>query len=222
MRHKISGILMGCGGLLVLAALVLFLYNQQEGLHAQKTAALVLPKLAAQVEAKQNAPASRPERERLPALPDAQRMDTVTVDGYAYIGTLTIPALNLQLPVMDTWSEEQLKMTPCRYAGSVNGDDLVLMGHNYTYGFGQLGQLEVGQTLYFEDVNGVTTTYEVVRTDVLGASAVEEMVDGSSDLTLFTCTYDGRDRLTIRAERQTHSQPSQQGEKRLSVGKSDA
>lgn len=209
MKSKISGILMGCGGLLVLAALVLFGYNRQEGLEARKTAEAVLPKLEALIESGQSRGKEFPiEEGSTPARPYSTRMDTVTVDGYAYIGTLTIPSLNLRLPIMDTWSDEQLKMTPCRYAGSLNGDDLVLMGHNYTYGFGQLDRLEVGQTLYFEDVNGITTTYEVVLTDVLGEEAVEEMVNGSSDLTLFTCTYDGRDRLTIRAERQTRSQSS--------------
>ncbi len=209
MKSKISGILIGCGGLLVLAALVLFGYNQQEGLQARKTAEAVLPQLEVQMEARQRPGQESPVREEpLPAQPYSTRMDTVTIDGYAYIGTLTIPSLNLRLPIMDTWSDEQLKMTPCRYAGSLNGDDLVLMGHNYVYGFGQLDRLEVGQTLYFEDVNGITTTYEVVLTDVLGEEAVEEMVNGSSDLTLFTCTYDGRDRLTIRAERQARAQAS--------------
>ena len=30
-------------------------------------------------------------------------MQTINIDGYDYIGTISIPSLNLNLPVLDTW-----------------------------------------------------------------------------------------------------------------------
>ena len=40
--------------------------------------------------------------------------------------------------------------------------------------------------------------YQVEAIDVLEATAVEEMVAGDYPLTLFTCTYGGKNRLTVR------------------------
>ena len=45
-------------------------------------------------------------------------MPTAEVEGYDYIGVLSIPVLDLELPVMDSWSYPQLKLSPCRYEGS--------------------------------------------------------------------------------------------------------
>ena len=45
-------------------------------------------------------------------------MATVSVDGYDSIGILTVPALELELPVLTDWSYEKLKKAPCHYYGS--------------------------------------------------------------------------------------------------------
>ncbi len=53
------------------------------------------------------------------------------IDGNYYIGVLTIPSLDLSLPVMEDWDDEKLKISPCRYAGSLYQKNLVIAGHNY-------------------------------------------------------------------------------------------
>ena len=50
-------------------------------------------------------------------------------------------------------------------------------------------------------MEGVTVDYSVVAIDVLGPMDVEEMTAGEYDLTLFTCTYGGKSRVTIRCDR---------------------
>jgi sortase A len=45
---------------------------------------------------------------------------------------------------------------------------------------------------------GTTYTYSVAEIDTLMPTAVEEMTDGDYDLTLFTCTYGGKSRVTVR------------------------
>ena len=50
-------------------------------------------------------------------------------------------------------------------------------------------------------MNAVTFTYEVMAVDVLDPYATEEMVSGEYDLTLFTCTYGGASRVTVRCDR---------------------
>ena len=53
----------------------------------------------------------------------------------------------------------------------------------------------------FTDMNGVVTRYQVVDMDELSPYAVAEMVSGEFDLTLFTCTYGGKKRVTVRCDR---------------------
>ena len=45
-------------------------------------------------------------------------MPTKLIDGWLYIGALSFPSLDLELPVMDDWDMEALKYSPCRYAGN--------------------------------------------------------------------------------------------------------
>lgn len=123
------------------------------------------------------------------------------IDGYYYIGYLSVPKLGLELPVMASWSYPQLRISPCRYGGSVNSNDLVIMAHNYASHFGGLSGLSLGDVVAFTDMNGIRTAYEVVALDVLVPAAVEEMIAGEYDMTLFTCTYGGKSRVTVRCMR---------------------
>ena len=53
----------------------------------------------------------------------------------------------------------------------------------------------------FTDMDAQTIYYEVVALDVLGPYDVEEMTSGEYDLTLFTCNYSGKARVTVRCDR---------------------
>ena len=124
-------------------------------------------------------------------------MTEAEIDGERYIGWLDIPAIELELPVMSEWSYSRLKTAPCRYSGTVRGEDLVLLGHNYTRHFGKLDRLRVGDEVLFTDMDGVVYRYEVAARDVLDADAVAEMTAGEYDLTLFTCDATGARRITV-------------------------
>ena len=128
-------------------------------------------------------------------------MTEIVIDGYAYIGYLSVPSLGLELPVMSAWDETRLKIAPCRYAGSTKSDDLVIAGHNYRRHFSPLKQLVPGDAVYFFDMDGVCSAYEVVVLETLPPAAVEDMTAGAYDLTLFTCTYGGQNRFTVRCDR---------------------
>lgn len=104
---------------------------------------------------------------------------------------------------MSDWSYPQLRIAPCRYTGNLFADDLVIMAHNYWGHFGQLSNLQPEDTVLFTDIEGTQHTYQVVFTDLLTPGAVEEMTAGDFDLTLFTCTYGGQNRITVRCDRAT-------------------
>ena len=133
--------------------------------------------------------------------PYDKEMTVVEVKGEKYIGYVSIPELNLDLPVMAEWSYRKLRKSPCHYTGSTKTDDLVIFAHNYSRHFGRLNRLSLGDEVIFTDMNGVITKYQVVDIDELSAYAVEEMTAGEYDLTLFTCTYGGRARVTVRCDR---------------------
>lgn len=128
-------------------------------------------------------------------------LEVKDVDGYPLDGYLTIPSIDLEMAVFDTWNDEYLRMSLCRYYGSPYTDDLVIAGHNYRSSFGKLKDLEQGDEVYFTDMNGNITYYIVMETEVLDGTAVNEMIDGGWDLSLYTCTYGGQSRLTVRCSR---------------------
>jgi sortase A len=190
------------GTLLIAGALLLFLRNNTEADQASKSSASTLDKLVEQMEA--TTPSEPTPVIQIPEVLLTQedtQMDEVYVDELPCIGYLTIPKLELVLPILSTWDYDMLQVAPCRYYGSVTGNDLVLMAHNYQSHFGNISMLETDDRLFFTDVNGITIEYSVLAQDVLSPFAVEEMISGDFDLTLFTCTYGGQSRVTIYCDR---------------------
>lgn len=195
MRRKIGITCMILGAALVLGALSIFLYNQHEASEAEKSVSDILPQLQDEIGLDKTLPTDDEEMNYSGDMP------TIEIDGYEYIGYLSIPSLGLELPVMSDWSYPQLRIAPCRYSGSIWSDDMVLMAHNYARHFGQLSRLSIGEEVTFKDVNGITITYEVMAIDTLNPTEVEDMTSGEYDLTLFTCTYGGKSRVTVRCDR---------------------
>ena len=122
------------------------------------------------------------------------------MDGQNCIGVLEIPSLSLSLPVLSTWSDAGLRLAPCRYQGSASRGDLIIAAHNYRRHFGTLHRLCAGDAVFFTDAAGNRFAYAVSYTEQLAGTAVAEMAAGDWDLTLFTCTAGGKDRLAIRCK----------------------
>lgn len=203
MKHKLGILCILLGTALLCGALSLFLHNRNEAAEAEQAVYAVLPELRAAVpeEPDQQALTSSLKPEEFLTEEDL-KMTEVVIGGYAYIGYLSIPSLELDLPVMSDWTYAKLQSAPCRYAGTLRGNNLVLMAHNYDKHFGRLSKLNAGDELYFTDMDGITTAYYVAERDVLDPYSVEEMTAGAYDLTLFTCTFGGKSRVTVFCDRQ--------------------
>lgn len=191
------------GTALIFGALFLFLHNENEDAQAESTRIQLMPQLVEIIEENAQENPEPPTYEQPIGTPieyldpSAFVMTEVKINGYSYIGYLSIPRLDLELPIMADWDYPRLRIAPCRYAGSVRGENLVLMAHNYASHFGGLSQLAEGDSVIFTDMDGVVTVYEVVGQDILPPNAIEEMTSGEFDLTLFTCTYGGKSRVTV-------------------------
>ena len=127
-----------------------------------------------------------------------KKMTVEEIAGYGYVGILTIPSLGLDLPIMDECTDSNLTLAPCRYHGSLQEDNLVIAGHNYRHHFGNLSSLAVGDSMTFTAMDGSVYTYEVGAVEVLASTAVDEMNNSEWELSLYTCTYRGSERITVR------------------------
>ena len=200
MRNKLGNALIALGVLALLAAVLLMGYNQWDSTRAEKAADSVLTQLEESIaEPRTIYPGDAAE-------PTADtEMPVGTIDGYDYIGYLSIPSIGLALPVMQQWSYPGLKIAPGRYSGSLYTDDLVIAGHNYARHFSPLTHLTVGTEVLFVDMNDNTWHYAVSDTEVLQPTQIEEMAVKTSesnwDLTLFTCTTTGQARYALRCVR---------------------
>ena len=126
-------------------------------------------------------------------------VQTVSVEENDYIGILDLPSVDASFPILKTWSDELLKIAPCCYKGSYLNDNMIIAGHNYSSGFGQIKQLEIGDLVTFTDTIGNTLEYQVIDVEIIKGTDVEAMQAGDDwDLTLFSSTYGGQERYTVR------------------------
>lgn len=200
MRKKSGALCMTLGALLIAAAIALAAYNQLEASHAANEVKTILPQL-------QQAITDRVDTEKSDSSTETdepaqvRKMTEVEIDGHRYIGYLSIPALELELPVMADWDYTRLKKSPCRYFGSVYSDNLVIAAHNYARHFGKLADLRMGDPIRFIDMEGAVYDYEVCDLETLPPTATEEMLQSGWDLSLYTCTLSGGGRVTVRCKR---------------------
>ena len=188
MRKWLGVICVFLGVLCILSAIGLVAYNRWEDENAEKIAQDLLEDVQSIIEEPQ------PE---LP-LPDDTKMATVEVGGYDCIGILSVPVLDLELPVLTDWSYAKLKKAPCHYYGSYYEKDFVIAAHNYKAHFGRLSELQAGDVVVFTDVSGTAHYYEVVLLETLPKNATQEMITSGFALSLYTCTPGGASRVTVR------------------------
>ena len=192
---KKAGILfVSMGAVLILSALLLFLYNGYEARRAGQEAELLLEDI-------QSAISEEATTTTLPAETTSDGLPVVWIDGYEYIGYLSFPDWELHLPVMAQWDYERLKLAPCRHFGSTRTDDLVIAAHNYDTHFGGLAKLEPGSRILFTDMEGNVNHYALDYVKTLDPEEVDAVQNSGYDLVLYTCTVGGSYRVVAFCNR---------------------
>lgn len=130
--------------------------------------------------------------------------------GYKVIGTISIPSINIEYPILNDYSSETLKIAivavyPNDAEDQVNKPgNLVLWGHNYkddTF-FSKIGELKVGAKIYIKDTDGVKLTYQVYNvyeTTDSDSDYTRRDTEGKVELSLSTCTAQSGRRTIVWA-----------------------
>ena len=134
-------------------------------------------------------------------------MPTRNINGLAYIGYLRIEKLSLDLPILSEWSYPLIRISPARYRGSVYENNMIILAHNYKAHFGNLHRLDKGDKVEFVDMDDNHFIYEVEDVGKLRPEQTSELLSGNRDLSLFTCTLGGRERVLVRCKRQRQTLP---------------
>ena len=184
----------GIGVLLILVSLVITGFNKYEDLNAGKQAQAVLDVFKNEVVTQNHVVDNLITNE-------VKEMKTININGDEFIGTIKIPSINLELPVMSEYTYNKLKKAPCRYYGNLFTNDLIICAHAYETFFANLVYLKQNDLIIFTDVDGNNYVYEVLEIEVLKSTDVDKMINSDFDLTLYTCTYDNTGRVTVRCNR---------------------
>lgn len=202
MKKKKGTILICMGIIFIIVAAGLMIYNIYESMHAAQQSNSVLQQIVDERNQENDTQYPEISDEVIPeyVLFPEKEMPIVKIDSQNYVGVLEIPDLGLVLPVLaGEWSYAKLRIAPCVYAGSIYQDNMVIAAHNYWSHFSRIKNLEVGDVVIFTDCEGNVFEYSVGWVDILQKYDTEEMKLAETwDLSLFTCTYSGKERYTVR------------------------
>ena len=183
MNKKQGRILIIIGTLLLITAMSLVLWNIIEEKNAEKTSGEVLEKLEQAIESG-----------------EFLENDVFEYDSKSYIGILSIPSLDIEVPVQNEWSYDNLKLSPCQYT-LIGGEKMIVGGYSYSAFFENLDKISSGDEIYFTSLDGAVNTYEMQWSELLTSGDDEALASDENawDLTVFTYTWSGRQWVTVRA-----------------------
>lgn len=126
---------------------------------------------------------------------------------YNTVGTINIPSLNVNYPILSETSDSLLKVSVCKFWGCDPNEigNLCIAGHNYrnTRFFSKVPNLIVGDTIEITDLTGRTIIYSVYdkyTVDPTDVSCTTQLTNGKKIVTLITCTNDSKQRVVVKAE----------------------
>lgn len=129
-----------------------------------------------------------------------------TFKGFGVLGTMEIPAISFEYPVLEKVTTNSLD-TSVVYLYGVGLNQVgntVVIGHNYRNGrfFSNAKKLNNGDKIYVKDNDGKRleyTIYNKFETTPEDTSFYQRDTDGKPELTLSTCTDDAQMRTIILA-----------------------
>ena len=130
-----------------------------------------------------------------------------TYKGFNVVGTIEIPAIDLNYPILQKVNKSSLETSVAfLYGAGINQvGNSVIVGHNYRNGlfFSNNKRLNIGDTIYITDNSKNRLTYKIYdkfETTPEDASFYSRDTAGIPEITLSTCNDDSSKRLIIFAK----------------------
>lgn len=130
----------------------------------------------------------------------------IEYEGYQVIGTVKIPKINIEYPILIESTKDSLKKSIARFGNNEVNEigNLCLAGHNYIDGsmFGKINQLEKEDQIYISDLYGNEVSYKIFNkyiTNPNDDTVLESVNKEKREITLITCINGNKDRLIIKA-----------------------
>ncbi len=138
---------------------------------------------------------------------DTEKKKSELIELKDVIGKIIIEKLNLNYPILNGSTEENLNISITKFYGSsINCvGNCVLAGHNMKDGslFGRLSELSEGDNIILYDTSGNEKIYKVFNikvVDPMDLSVLSQLTDKNRIVTLITCTNQGKSRLILQAK----------------------
>lgn len=123
-----------------------------------------------------------------------------------FLGNLIIPKINLEYTIFNNFDEELLKISICKFFGTnlQKEGNICLVGHNYDDErfFGKIKNLEIGDKIIIEDLNGENYVYivnDIFETSPDDISCIEYEEKYKKELTLVTCNNRNGKRVIVKS-----------------------
>ena len=137
---------------------------------------------------------------------EEQKLTASDGTSYYIIGVINIPSINVNYPILSTYTDELLKIAPCKFHGPNPNEvgNLCIAGHNYRNSkfFSKVPTLENGDIVELTDLKGRTLKYSVYdkyTVDPEDVACTSQLTGGKKEVTLITCTNDSKQRVIVKA-----------------------
>ncbi|MCI8641825.1 MAG: sortase [Clostridia bacterium] len=122
------------------------------------------------------------------------------------LGVIKIPKINVYYPIFSTYTDDLLRISPCRFYGPLPGKigNLCIAGHNYDNDkfFSKIATLNIGSEIIISDYYNQSYTYfvyNIYEVDADNLSPVYSYDKKVRQLTLITCNNINHKRIVVQA-----------------------
>jgi len=202
MRRKVGLLSIEIGVLAIVLAFLLYLHNFKEDKRAGKAAEVLLQEVQTvlsegQTDEKTELLFETSSADTEDTVEEPDQIQDIMSNEYEYIGVLSLPSLELTLPVLSECSDSLLGVAPCRDYGDFDTGNLVIAAHNYRNHFGRLQELAYGAEIQLTDMNGELHHYTVTEIMIVQLTDVSLVWDSPYELVLYTCDYTNQNRVVV-------------------------
>ena len=119
---------------------------------------------------------------------------------------IDIPKIDVHYPVLNSFSEEQLSLSPCKFSGPELNElgNIAIAGHNlenHTF-FSDLSELEINDIINLYSNSGKIfkyTVYKTYETESNDLTTLANSFINQKELTLVTCNNTNKKRFIVKA-----------------------